>query len=267
MSPRITIIRPLLWLLLASLLGCASLGSGEEDPSLTAEKLYADAKEELSSGSWERAIKLLEKVEGRAAGTLLAQQAQLDLAYAQWKTDEKVAAIATLDRFIKVYPSSPALDYALYLKGTVNFNQDTGFLSSLSRQDIAERDQQAARDSYQSYQQLADQFPASKYTPDARLRMAFIVNSLASHELYAARYYYRRGAFLAAANRAQQVVREFPRAPAVEEALYIMTVSYEQLGLAQLREDADRVLRLNYPNNNRQYGGVRSPDKAWWQVW
>jgi outer membrane protein assembly factor BamD len=267
MSVRFDVCRQLLALLLLALLGaCSTLGSGE-DAAQSAEKLYADAKEDMAGGAWDRAIKTLEKVEGRASGTLLAQQAVLDLAYAQWKSGEKVSAIASLDRFIKLYPSSPALDYALYLKGTVNFNENTGFLSSFSRQDIAERDQQASRDSYQAYQQLLDQFPASKYVPDARLRMAFIVNALAAHEVFAARYYYRRGAFLAAANRAAQVVRVYPRAPVVEEALYIMAVSYEQLGLAELRDDADRVLKLNYPNSAHLRDGIRAPEKTWWQFW
>ncbi len=257
----------LLMLLLAWLAGCSTFSGKDEDSSASAEKLYAEAKDDLDSGGWERAIKSLEKLEGRAAGTLLAQQALLDLAYAQWKSGDRAQAISALDRFIKLYPSSPALDYALYLKGTVNFNENTGFLASFSRQDIAERDQQAAHDSYQAYQQLVEQFPQSKYTPDAKLRMAYIVNSLAAHEIYAARYYYRRGAFLAAANRAVRVVREYPRSPAVEEALYIMAVSYDKLGLTALSNDADRVLKLNFPESSYLRYGIREPEKAWWQFW
>lgn len=267
MNPSRIVFRLLPWLLMAALAACGSLGSKDNDASLSAEKLYADAKDEMSSGSWDKAIKLLEKVEGRAAGTLLSQQAQLDMAYAQWKNADKPSAIATLDRFIKLNPSSPAIDYAYYLKGSVNFVQDTGFLSSLSRQDIAERDQQAERDAYQAYQQLVDQFPTSKYAPDAQLRMAFIVNVLASHDLYVARYYYRRGAFLAAADRAAQVLRDYPRAPATEESLYIMAVSYDRLGLPELRDDADRVLKLNFPNSTYLRGGIREREKAWWQFW
>lgn len=254
-------------LLPAWLAGCGTTAKTDEDSSATAEKLYAEAKDELDSGGWERAIKVLEKVEGRAAGTLLAQQAQLDLAYAQWKSGDKPQAISALDRFIKLYPSSPALDYALYLKGTVNFNQNTGFLASFTRQDIAERDQQAAHDSYEAYRQLVDQFPQSKYTPDAKLRMAYIVDSLAAHEIYAARYYYRRGAFLAAADRAIQVVRDYPHTPMVEEALYIMATSYDKLGLTKLSEDAGRVLKLNFPDSRFLRRGLGEPEKAWWQFW
>ena len=174
------------------------------------EKLYADARDEMASGSYDKAIKMLERVEGRAAGTILAQQAQLDQAYAQWKSGERATALATLDRFIKVHPSSPALDYAMYLKGIINFNDNLGILSSISRQDMSERDQQASRDAYQAFKQLVDQFPDSKYSADARVRMDYIVNALAQNELHVARYYYRRGAFLAAANRAQNTRARLP---------------------------------------------------------
>lgn len=260
-------LMPLAIATIAVLAACSSTPSRDDEASRDADKLYADAKDDLSSGSWDRAIKTLEKVEGRAAGTLLAQQALLEIAYAQSRLGEKASAIASLDRFVKLYPSSPAFDYALYLKGTVNFNDNTGFLSALSRQDFAERDQQASRDAYQAYAQLIELFPASKYAGDARQRMAFIVNALANHEIYAARYYFRRGAFVAAANRASQVLREYPRSPAVEEALYIMATSYEQLGLVQLRDDADRVLKLNFPNSAHLRDGIRQPEKAWWQFW
>jgi outer membrane protein assembly factor BamD len=229
--------------------------------------LYSEAKDEMSNGGYDRAARLYERLEGRAAGTLLAQQAMLDMAYAQWKTAERVQAISTLDRFIKLHPSSPALDYALYLKGVVNFNDNMGILGSLARQNLSERDQQASRDAFQAFQQLVDQFPGSKYSADARLRMDYIVNALAEHEVHVARYYYRRGAYLAAANRAQQAVRDFQQAPAAEEALYIMAVSYEKLGLVALRDDADRVLKKNFPNSKFIEGGVRAPERRWWQFW
>ena len=252
--------------LLALLAACGTT-SRDDDPSLGAEKLYAQAKEDLESGAWDKAVKTLEKVEGRAAGTLLAQQAVLDMGYAQWKSGEKVQALATLDRFIKLYPSSPAMDYALYLKGSVNFNDSLGFLNVVSRQDLSERDQQASRDAQQTYQQLVDQFPLSKYAFDARQRIDYIVNALAEYEVHVARYYYRRGAYLASANRAQQVLREYPRTPSVEEALSLMVISYDKLGLTDLRNDADRVLRKNYPEGSFVRSGGRQTDRAWWQFW
>lgn len=256
---------PLVLALVAVLAGCSS--TPKDDQANSPEKLYADAKEDLNSGAYDLAIKTLEKVEGRASGTLLAQQAMLDIAYAKWRINERVEAIAVLDRFIKLHPSSPALDYALYLKGIVNFNDTMGFLSAISRQDLSERDQQASRDAYQAFSQLSDQFPESKYTFDARARMAYIVNALAEYEVHVARYYYRRSAFVAAANRAQLAVREYQGTPAVEEALYIMAASYDKLGLVALRDDAERVLKKNFPQTRYVKDGVRVPERAWWQFW
>jgi outer membrane protein assembly factor BamD len=252
--------------LLAGVLAACS-SSPQYDDKASAEKLYADARDDMSAGSYDRAIKTLEKVEGRAAGTLLAQQAQLELAYAYWKTGERAQAQSTLDRFIKLHPSSPALDYAMYLKGLVHFNDNLGILSSISRQDISERDQQASRDAYQSFKQLVDQFPNSKYSADARVRMDYIVNALAQYELHVARYYYRRGAYVAAANRAQQTLRDYQQTPSTEEALYILAQSYDKLGLAQLRDDADRVLKQNFPDSRFVKEGLRRRDTPWWQFW
>jgi len=247
-----------------ALAGCGSTPSSDKD---SAEKLYADAREDMAAGSYDRAIKTLERVEGRAAGTLLSQQAALDLAYAYWKTNERAQALSTLDRFIKVHPSSPALDYALYLKGLVNFNDSIGILSTISRQDLSERDQQASRDAYQAFKQLVDQFPNSRYSADGRLRMDYIVNALAQYELHVARYYYRRGAYLAAANRAQQAVRDYQQTPSIEEALYILAQSYDKLGLKDLSADADRVLKQNYPDSRFLREGLRTADNPWWKFW
>jgi outer membrane protein assembly factor BamD len=252
---------------LGVLAGCASTAKDEITAEQSAEKLYAEAKEDLSSGSWERAIKTLERVESRAGGTLLAQQAHLDLAYAQWKSGEKVLALATLDRFIKNNPSSVALDYALYLRGLVNFTDSLGFLAELADQQVAERDQRALRDAYQSFNQLIEQFPQSRYAQDARLRMDYTGNAMAEYELYVARYYVRRGAYLAALNRAQQVLTDFPQTPANEEALFIMVQSYDQLKLPQLRDDTQRILQKNFPKSRFLAGGAARADRSWWKFW
>ena len=251
---------------LSLLAGCSSTPR-DETPNATAERLYKDAKDDMESGSYERAIKSLERVEGLAAGSLLAQQAMLDLAYANWRSGEKAAALSTIERFIKLNPSSPALDYAYYLRGTINFNDNLGLLGTLAGQDLSERDQRAARDAYQAFKLLSDQFPNSRYTPDARARMAYIVNSLASYEVHVARYYFRRGAYVAAANRAQQAVSEFQQSPAVEEALWILAQSYDKLQLTTLRDDADRVLRKNFPNSPFLTQGLSAREKHWWKFW
>ena len=140
-------------------------------------------------------------------------------------------------------------------------------MGSLARQDLAERDQQAARDSFQSFKQLLDQFPQSLYADDARLRMNYIVNTLASYEVHVARYYFRRGAYVAAANRAQIVVTDFQQSPSAQEALYIMVQSYDRLGMTDLRDDADRVLRRSYPDTTIHFDGLGRVKKPWWQVW
>ncbi|HET7795445.1 MAG TPA: outer membrane protein assembly factor BamD [Rhizobacter sp.] len=222
----------------------------DETAGMSVEKLYAEARDEAASGGYERALKLYERLEGRAAGTLLSQQAQLERAYINFRTGEKAQALAIVERFLKLNPTSPAYDYALYLQGVINFNDNLGLFGNLANQDLSERDQQASRDSFQSFKQLTEQFPNSKYTPDARIRMRYIVNTLAAYEVHVARYYLRRGANLAAVNRAQQVLQDFQQAPAAEEALSILVQGYDRLGLDQLRDDAARVLRQNFPNSS-----------------
>ena len=248
-----------LWLLVA----CSSTPK-DETSAWTPEKLYAEARDESNAGNYERAGKLFERLEGRASGTILAQQAQLERAHILYKTNEKAQALTVLERFVKLHPTSPALDYALYLQGLVNFNDNLGLFGGLSRQDLSERDQQASRDSYQSFNQLVGQFPQSRYAEDARLRMNYIVNSLAAYEVHVARYYFRRGAYVAAVNRAQQAVKDFQQSPAAEEALFIMIQSYDRLGLEQLRDDANRVLRKNFPDTPFTAAGLGGKPRSWW---
>ncbi|MDP1533241.1 MAG: outer membrane protein assembly factor BamD [Rubrivivax sp.] len=250
-----------------SLVACSS--SPKDDlAGRNGERLYKEAKDDMAAGSYERAIKSLERVGGLAAGTVLAQQAQLDLAYLYWKTGERAQGLAAIDRFIKLNPSSPALDYAMYLRGVINFNDNLGLFGNLAGQQLSERDQRASRDAYLAFKQLTEQFPESKYAPDARQRMNFIVNSLAAYEVHVARYYFQRGAFLAAANRAKQAVAEFQQSPSTEEALAIMSRSYDRLQLTELRDAADRVLRTNFPNSGYLAGGSGpARGKPWWQIW
>jgi outer membrane protein assembly factor BamD len=250
-----------------ALLTACNTSPRDDSANWTPERLYAEAKEEAAAGNYERAVRLLERLEGRAAGSVLAQQAQIERAYYLWKSTEKAQALSTLERFIKLHPTSPALDYALYLQGLINFNDNLGMLGNLASQDLSERDQQASRDSYQSFRQLLEQFPQSQYAEDARLRMNYIVNSLAAYEVHVARYYLRRGAYVAAANRAQQAVQEFQRSPSTEEALVILAQSYDRLGLTDLRDDAERVLKANYPNTTMSSDVGGRSKGPWWRPW
>ena len=254
-------------LLAAGLLAACSSTPDDPTAGWSPNRIYSEARDELNSGAFDKAVPLLEKLEGRAAGTPLAQQAQLEKAYAQYKAGEKAQAVATLDRFMKLHPASPAYDYALYLKGLVNFNDNLGLFSWISRQDLSERDQKAAKDSFESFRELVTRFPESRYTPDARLRMTYIVNSLAQYEVHVARYYYERGAYVAAISRAQSAIADYKEVPATEEALYILVRSYDALGLTQLRDDARRVLETSYPQSALLQNGFRGKDNPWWKFW
>ncbi len=248
---------------MALLAGCAGTNT---DPTAawSPEKIYSEARDEVSAGAWDRAAMLFDKLEGRAAGTPLAQQAQIEKAYAQFRTGDKVQAIATLDRFLKLHPASPAIDYALYLKGLVNFNDNLGLFSFLTQQDLSERDQKAAKDSFESFKELTQRFPDSKYTPDSLQRMTYIVNSLASYEVHVARFYLSKGAHVAAINRAQVAITDYPGVPATKEALEIMVKAYDAMGMKDLKADTQRVLDKNFPASTKV-----APPKAtsWWKFW
>lgn len=253
-------------LILAALLAaCASSSPADPTAAQSPNKIYADAKDEASAGAFDKAIVLYEKLEGRAAGTTLAQQAQLEKAYAHYRAEEPAQAISTLDRFMKLNPASPALDYALYLKGIVNFNDKLGLFSFISKQDLSERDQKAAKESFESFKELTTKFPESRYAPDASQRMVYIVNSLAQYEVHVARYYYSRGAYVAAINRAQIALNDYRDVPALEEALFIVVQSYDKLGLPILRDDAMRVMQKSYPKSAFLTGS--GGPKPWWQFW
>jgi outer membrane protein assembly factor BamD len=245
------------------LVACAT--KVDETANWDNNKLFDEAKDNMDNGLYEKAIGYFEKLEGRAAGTILAQQAQLDKAWCQYRNKENAQAVATLDRFIKLHPASPALDYAYYLKGIVNFNEDLGLITKYFDQDLAERDPKQARESFEAFRDLVVRFPDSQYTPDARSRMIYIKNSLARSDVYVARYYYQKRAYVAAINRAQNTVQEYRDVPAVEEALFIMMQSYDKLGLTQLRDDTRRVLERTYPESPYITGAKDA--KAWWKLW
>lgn len=247
--------------------GCGLLPEvQDETASWSAQRLYSEAKDQLNEGNYERAVKLFETLEARYPFGRYAQQAQLEIAYAYYKDNEPVSAIAACDRFIKLHPNHPNVDYAYYLKGLANFNDDLGLLGNLVDQDLSERDPKAARDAFLSFKELITRFPASKYADDATARMKYLVNALAGNEIHVAKYYLKREAWVAAANRAKEVVKTYPEAPVVEEALAIMVVAYDKLKLPDLRDDAQRVLALNFPGS-KYAKGVNTEGKAWYRFW
>ena len=244
--------------------GCSSTPA-DKTANWSPNRIYSEAKDEVDSGAYDKAVPLYEKLEGRAAGTPLAQQAQLDKAYAQYKAGDKPQAVATLDRFMKLHPASPAYDYALYLKGVINFNDDLGMLSFLTRQDLSERDQKAAKESFESFKELVNRFPESKYTPDARARMTYIVNSLAKYEVHVARYYYKRGAYIAAAQRARGAIEQYDGSPAVQEALDLLIQCYDHMQLEALATQSREVYATNYAHEGQTLAA--DAKKSWWRFW
>jgi outer membrane protein assembly factor BamD len=217
----------------------------DETEGWSADRLYNAAAKELDSANYKSAIELYQKLETRYPFGRYAMQGQLDVAYAHYKAEEPEAAIAAADRFIKLYPTNPYVDYAFYLKGIVNYNRSVGFLDRFIPTDPSQRDPGSALDAFEDFGELVQRFPDSKYAEDARQRMLYLRSNLAKSEVNVARYYMRRGAYLAAVNRAQYVVERYQRTSAVEDALEIMVEGYKRLGEEQLAADAQSVLTLN----------------------
>ena len=238
----------------------------DETRTWSVQKLYAEARSELSDRNWENAIKHYERIESRYPFGRFAQQAQIEVAYAHWKNEDSASALSAIDRFVKQHPNHPSADYMYFLRGLINFNDDLGILGFFSGQDLSERDPKAAADAFAAFKELVVRYPESKYAPDAIQRMNYLVNALASHEIHVARYYLKRKAYVAAANRAQYALKTYPGAPANEEGLVVMVKAYDAMGMTTLRDDAERVLNRNFPDSIYLRGGPKS-DAPWWQIW
>ncbi len=248
------------------LAGCAG-NAEDETVGWSAQRLYGEAKDAMASKDWPRAVKYLEKLEARYPYGRFAQQAQLEIAYCHYKDGERPSAIAAVDRFIKMYPNHASADYAWYLKGLINFNDQYGVLSNLTTPDMSDRDPKSSRESFNAFKEVATRYPESKYAADATLRMRYLVNALAAHEVHVARYYMKRGAYLAAANRAQYAIRHYAQAPALEEAVFVLVLAYDRLGMGELRDAADRVMRTNFPDSRYLKPGGDRKDVPWWRLW
>jgi len=249
------------------LTACKSTGESayDETRDWSAERLYTEAKEELLGGDYKKAVSYYEKLGARYPYGRYAQQAQLELGYAYYRDQEPANALAAADRFIKLYPDHPNVDYAYYLKGLVNFNEDLGLFGDLANQDMSERDPRGARESFEAYRELVTRFPNSRYASDAYARMRYLVNSMANNEVRVATYYMHRQAYIAAVNRAQYVLTTYPQTPAVEQALVVMVQAYDAMGLNELRDDAERTLKLNFPDTKYSLAGPYR--KRWYQFW
>lgn len=227
----------------------------------TAEQYYQEAKELLDDGKYTDAVELYQELESTYPYGPYTEQAQLEIIYAYYRNDNPEAALAAADRFIRLHPTHPNVDYAYYLKGLINFNTENSFLDTLIRGESSpDRDPKASRESLNSFQDLVNRFPDSRYTGDARQRIRFLHNALAMHEVHVADYYMRREAYVAVVNRGKYVLNEYPGTAAVEHALGLMMLAYEDMGLDDLSADSRRVLTLNFPESG-YLSGSRPPIK------
>ncbi len=241
-------LRFLSMLSLLLLAGCAGLAT-DETAEWSVEEFYQAAKEALNSGDYVTAIDYFTKLEARYPYGRYAQQAQLETIYAHHKDSEPAAAVAAADRFIKLHPRHPNVDYAYYMRGLVTKEQGKGALEGLFPSDLTQRDPASLRESFNYFKELVTRFPDSRYTPEAITYMTELRNTLAHHELVVARYNLERGAHLAAVNRAKYVLENYQRSTAIPDALVLMVKAYRLMALPDLAADTLRVLELNHPNH------------------
>jgi len=232
----------------------------------SASKFYSEGKKALAEGDFEEAIQYYEQLEARFPFGKYAQQAQVEVAYAYYKFDEPESALIAADRFIKLHPRHPNVDYLYYLKGLVNFNAGKDLVSKYIPQDPTQRDPGAARASFDDFSVLVRKYPESKYSEDARQRMLYLRNNLAEYEIHVARYYMKRQAYLAASNRAKYVVENYQKTTAVPKALFVMASAYQKIGLEDLSKDAMRVLKKNYPDY-QDTGTITKAEESSWIPW
>lgn len=252
--------------LLVALAGCSGFGGDEFDETAnwSVERLYEDGRRAMNASDWQVAAERFTAVEARFPFGPYAQQSLMNLAYVQWRREEPEMALATISRFQRQYPNHPGSDYMLFLRGLILFTPPSSRLAFLTRQDPAERDPQALRESFAAFEQLITRYPDSRYAADAKKRMSWLVNTMAEHQLHAARFYYKRSAYVAAINRAQSVITDYEGVPATEQALYIIMSSYQKLGVTDLSDDARRVLLENFPNTQLIARGLPQTEYSWW---
>lgn len=254
--------RSLLVVLAVSLI-TSSCSSTEKDPTKnwSPQRFYAEAKEAMATGNYETAIEQYETLEARYPYGRYAEQAQLEIAYAYYKNSEPTLAISAADRFIRLHPTHPHVDYAYYLKGLVNFqNRGNPFASLFGAKITAsDRDTRAAREAHAAFKELVNRFPNSPYAKDANQRMTYLFDALAQYEIKVARFYYDRDAYIAAINRCKYVLKNFQRTHATEDALGIQAKAYKHMGVVELARDSLRVLKKNFPESRyiKEYDEVK----------
>jgi outer membrane protein assembly factor BamD len=251
--------------------GCSLLPEQvDKTKDWSANQLYTAGKESLNDKDYKEAIEYFEKLEARYPFGTYAQQAELEIAYAYYKYDEPESAIAAAQRFIKMNPRHPNIDYAWYIMGLTNYNRGRTLIDKVLPQDPSQRDTTIMHQAYDDFYQLVKRYPNSKYAPDSRQRLIYLRNNMALYEMHVADYYMRRGAYVAAANRGEYVIENYERTTAIPDALVVMVRAYRKLEMDELADDALRVLRLNYPDNPAIPALVQGKDpkkKKGWFSW
>jgi outer membrane protein assembly factor BamD len=265
MRARSLILRLAVPALLALLAACGDTRVDATE-TLPVDELYAEAKQSLQASNYERAARYYRRLIARFPFGRYTEQAELELAYAFYKGGDAEEALSTVNRFIRTYPTHPHIDYAYYLRGLINFNREYGVLERYIQQDATRRDLGNARRSFQDFGELIQRYPDSRYAADSRQRMIHLRNDLAQAELNVASYYLRRKAYIAAQTRAKYLLETYPQTPQTADALAIMAESYRQLGQEKLAEDAEAVLRLNFPEHPYLAGGWPAERSLWWQL-
>jgi len=249
--------------------GCGIFGAPtviDETKGWTVQRIYKEGEAKMRDKDYEKAISYFQTLESRYPHGRYATQAQLEIAYGYYKKGDPISCVAAADRFIKLHPNHPNIDYAYYIKGLASFNE-RGIVEKLTQQEISDRDPKALRASFIALKELVTRYPESRYAKDAILRMTYLVNALSDHELHVARYYMKRTAYVAALNRCKYVIENYPDAPAVEEALVISISAYDALGMEDLKQDTLRVLQTNYPDSKMLGKGVPADERVWWKFW
>jgi outer membrane protein assembly factor BamD len=231
--------------------GCSSSEEEERQQVLNqgASALYNQAKKNMEVGNFSAAAATLSAIDSRFPFGPLSHQVQLDLIYSYYKTGNTEQTLATIDRFVRLNPNHSDIDYALYMRGVTNMEQDSNLFQSMLQVDRSDRDPSKSKEAFEDFRRLIEKFPESKYTTDAKQRMLAIKNRLAKYEIEVARFYMRREAYVAAANRGRYVLENYPDTPQIQPALEIMVASYDELGLDELREHAVKTLQLNFPSS------------------
>ena len=253
-----------LCIVLLAVSGCRSHRERDEK-KVTPDILYKKAHKSLESSDYNSAIKSYEQLTARFPFTDEARQARLDLIYAYYRAGEKESATDAAETFIRENPTHPRVDYAWYVKGLVDFERAPNVIERLFRADLTQRPPSTARKAFAAFKTVVEQYPKSEYAHDSLQRMIYLRNRLASYEVHVARYYFKRGAYVAAAQRAKGAIEQYDGAPAIREALEIMINSYDRLNLQPLAANARQVYAANYSAEVRT--SVAQVKKSWWRIW